>query len=152
MGLLTKRRPSLPITFDRLRDEVDRTLQHWWSGNGEFDELISAAEWHPSVDISETDEAVEVKVDLPGIKPEDVDISVSDNRLTIQGERKEEKETKDKTVHRVERSYGSFYRTIGLPVGTKAEDVTAESDNGVITITLPKSAELKGKKIAVKPK
>lgn len=152
MGLLSKQSPSVPSTFDRLRDEVDRTLQHWWSGNGEFDELLSGVDWQPRVDIAETDESVEVKVDLPGIKPEDVEISVSDNQLTIQGERKDEKETKNKKVHRVERSYGSFYRTIPLPAGAKPEDVAAESDNGVITITLPKSPELKGKRIEVKPR
>lgn len=64
----------------------------------------------------------------------------------------EEKETKDKTVHRVERSYGSFYRSIALPTGTDAEKVSADSDNGVITITVPKGAEAKAKRIAVKPK
>jgi HSP20 family protein len=151
MGLLSKR-PSVPTTIDRLRDEVDRTLQHWWSGNGEFEELMQGGDWQPSVDISETDGALEVKVDLPGIKPENVEISVTDDRLTIHGERKEEKETKEKTVHRVERRYGSFYRSIALPSGTNADDVRAESDNGVITITLPKPAESKAKRIAVKPK
>ena len=112
MGLLTRHRSSVPTTIDRLREEFDRALQNWWSA-GEFEELAAGGDWQPSVDISESEDALEVKVDLPGIKPEDVDISVTDNRLTIQGERKEEKETKDKTVHRVERRYGSFLRSIG---------------------------------------
>lgn len=152
MGLLTKQRSSVPTTLERLREEVDGALQSWWGGNGEFEELLSGGNWQPSVDISESEDALEVKVDLPGIKPEDVDISVTDDRLTIQGERNEEKETKDKTVHRVERRYGSFYRSIALPAGTQADDVSAESDNGVITIRLPKAAESKAKRIAVKPK
>jgi HSP20 family protein len=152
MGLLTKHRSSVPTTLDHLRDEVEGALQNWWSGNGEFEELLSGGNWQPRVDISESENALEVKVDLPGIKPEDVDISVTDDRLTIQGERNEEKETKDKTVHRVERRYGSFYRSIALPTGTQADDVSAESDNGVITIRLPKPAESKAKRISVKPK
>lgn len=152
MGLLTKQRQSVPATIDRLREEFDRTLQNWWSDNGDFQKVIAGADWQPNVDISECDDAIEVKVDLPGIKPEDVDISVFDNRLTIKGEREEEKETKEKTVHRVERRYGSFYRSIELPAGTSADDVSAESDNGVITITLPKPPEAQAKRIAVKPK
>ncbi len=151
MGLLTRHRSSVPTTIDRLREEFDRALQNWWSA-GEFEELAAGGDWQPSVDISESEDALEVKVDLPGIKPEDVDISVTDNRLTIQGERKEEKETKDKTVHRVERRYGSFLRSIGLPPGAEPDKVSAESDNGVITITVPKAAEAKAKKIDVKPR
>ena len=109
---------STADTIDRLRDEFDRALQHWLSDNGGGERVFGAAAWEPMVDIAETDEALEVKVDLPGIKPEDVNISVVNDQLTIQGERKEEKETKDKTVHRIERRYGSFYRSIPLPAGT----------------------------------
>lgn len=152
MGLLTSQRPAVPSTLDRLRDEFDRALQNWWSDSGGLEKTFAEAAWQPMVDITETDKALQVKVDLPGIKPEEVHISVANDQLTIQGERKEEKETKDKTVHRVERRYGSFYRSIPLPVGTDPEKVTAESDNGVITITLPKPPESAGKRIAVKPK
>jgi HSP20 family protein len=152
MGLLTRRASSVPATVDRLRDEFDRVLQHFWDGNGDFEELSAVGDWHPSVDVSENDNSFEVKVDLPGIKPEDVDISVTDDRLTIQGERKEEKETKEKTRYRVERRYGSFYRSIALPAGTESDSVSAASDNGVITITVPKGTQAKAKRIAVKPK
>ena len=152
MGLLTRNRSSVPTTIDNLRDEFDRVLQNWWRDNGDVEPGLSAGSWHPKIDLSETDEAMEVKVDLPGCKPEDVEISVVDDRLTIQGKRMEEKESKDKRVHRIERSFGSFYRSIALPAGTDADRVSAESDNGVITITLPKSAEVKAKKIAVKPR
>jgi HSP20 family protein len=150
MGILTRRQASTPSTIERLRDEVDRALNTWWSDSGEFGELATG--WKPSIDVAETDEALEVKIDLPGIKPEDVDVSVTDNRLTIQGERKEEKETKEKTVHCVERRYGSFYRSIALPAGTRADDVSAESDNGVITVTIPKTEQAKAKRVSVKPK
>ena len=153
MGLLTTReRSAIPTTVDRLRDEFNRALQNWWNDTTELKELFTGGDWNPSLDISETDEAVEIKVDLPGIKPEDMEIRVTDDRLTIQGERKEEKETKNKTIRRVERSYGSFYRSIALPAGAKADDVSAVSDNGVITITVPKGDAAKAKKIKVKPK
>lgn len=152
MGLLTRHRPSVPATIDRLREELDRTLQNWWNDNGDFEKFFAGTGWQPSVDISECDDAIEVKVDLPGIKPEDVDISVTDNRLTMKGEREEKEETKEKSMHRVERRYGSFYRSIELPAGTNADQVTAESDNGVITITLPRPAEAQATKVAVKPR
>lgn len=154
MGLLTRQRPSFPTSVDRMREEFDRALQNFWGGNGEFGNLMAVSEWEPSVDIAENDNALQVKVDLPGIKPEEVEINVTDDRLTIKGERKEESETEDEKtkVHRVERRYGSFYRSIALPPGTKAEEVEAESDNGVITITLPKGEVAKAKRVAVKPK
>ena len=150
MGQLSRQRAAVPSVFERLREDFDRTLQSMWSDNGGLEELVG--NWQPSVDISETDDAIEVKADLPGIKPEDIDISVHDNRLTIKGERKEESESKDKEIHRVERRYGSFYRSILLPAGCDADQVSAESDNGVITIRLPKPAESKAKRISVKAK
>lgn len=154
MGLLTRQRTSFPASMDRMRDEFDRALQNLWGGNGEFENMLPASDWQPSVDISENGEALQVKVDLPGIKPEDIEINVTDDRLTIKGERKEEVETDDKEtkVHRVERRFGSFYRSIALPPGTKAEDVVAEADNGVITINLPKGEVTKAKRVAVKAK
>ena len=149
MAQLIRQRPAVPSVFDRFREDFDRTLQSWWNTNGDFDEAVG--NWQPSVDIAEIDDAIEVKADLPGIKPEDVDISVTDNRLTIKGDREEKEESKETTMHRVERRYGSFHRSIELPAGTNADQVTAESDNGVITITLPKPAEAQAKKVAVKP-
>ena len=149
MGLLTRTRSSLPATVDRLREEFDNALQNWWAGDLD---LLTNGDWQPRVDVSESEAAIEVKVDLPGVNPEDVDVSVTDDRLTIQGKREEEKETKEKTFRRVERRYGSFYRSISLPPGTEGDKVAAVSDNGVITITVPKGEKAKAKKIAVKPK
>lgn len=154
MGLLTKQRPGFPTSMDRVREEFDRALQSFWGGNGEFESMLPTSDWQPNLDISETETALQVKVDLPGMKPEDVEISVTDDRLTIKGERKEESEMDDKEtkVHRVERRYGSFYRNIALPPGTKADEVVAEADNGVITINLPKGKVTSAKRVTVKPK
>ena len=152
MSLLSRQRQSVPTTVDRLREEFDRMLHNWWSENGDFDKGFGGAGWQPSVDICERDEGIEVKVDLPGVKPEDVEISVANDRLTIKGQREEEKKSTEDKVHRVERSFGSFYRSIDLPSGTKADDVTAEADNGVITIHFPKPAVKEASRIPVKPK
>ncbi len=99
MGLLTRSRSSVPVTIDRLREEFDNALQQWWSRNGDL-EPFSSSNWQPSVDVSETEDAYHVKAGLPGIEPDDVDISVTDDRLTIQGKRNEEKETKDQITER----------------------------------------------------
>lgn len=154
MGQLSKQRPGFPSGIDRMRDEFDRALRSFWGGNGEFESILPISDWQPSVDISETDDALQVKVDLPGMKPEEVEISVTDDRLTIKGERKEKSVTDDKEtkVHRVERHYGSFSRIIALPPGTKADEVVAEADNGVITIHLPKGKVTTAKRVTVKPK
>ena len=154
MGLLSRQRPSFPTTMDRMRDEFDRALHGLMGGDGEFEQLLPATGWQPSVDISETDDAFQVKVDLPGMKPEDIEINVTDDRLTIKGERKEEAESDDKEtkVHRVECRYGSFFRSIAIPPGTKADEITADADNGVITINLPKGQVSKSKRVSVKAK
>ena len=104
----------------------------------------------PSVDISETDAAVEAKVDLPGVDPKEIDIQLNGNVLTISGERKEEKEDKGKTYHRVERRSGSFSRSLSLPCPVEEDEVAAEFHEGVLTVTLPKTEDAKTRKIAVK--
>jgi HSP20 family protein len=102
--------------------------------------------------LSETPESVQVRMDLPGIKPDDVNIEIAGNTLRITGERKEEKDEKNKTYHRVERRFGSFSRSVSLPCSVKEAAVNAEHANGVLTVTLPKSEEAKSHKIKVKAK
>jgi HSP20 family protein len=102
------------------------------------------------VDVYETDEDVVVKSDLPGVKPEDVDISYSENTLTIKGQFQEEKETERENVHIRERRYGSFQRSVALPTAVKAEEARAEFEDGVLRVTLPKTEEQKPKRIEVK--
>lgn len=104
----------------------------------------------PALDLVESDSAIEVKMDLPGMKSEDIDIQVNGNLLTISGERKEEKEEKGKSYHRVERRNGTFSRSVTLPCQIAEKEVDAKYDNGILSVTMPKAAEARGHKIAVK--
>jgi HSP20 family protein len=104
----------------------------------------------PSLDIAETNGAVEVRLDVPGVEPKEIDIQLNGNMLTVSGHRKEEKEEKDKTYHRVERRFGSFSRAIVLPCPVKEEAIEAKYRDGVLTITMPKTEEAKARKIEVK--
>lgn len=107
--------------------------------------------WQPSCDVEETEKEIVAKVDLPGVDPKEIDISITDNMLVVRGEKKEEKEEKKKNYHRVERFVGQFYRAIELPAGTDPEKITAASTNGTVTITIPKKPGTQPKKIPVKP-
>jgi HSP20 family protein len=93
-----------------------------------------------------------VKMWLPGVKPEDIQVSVTNGVLTIRGEVKEEKEEKEKTYHLRERRYGSFSRSVSLPNDVSADKADADFENGVLTLTLPKAEEAKAKTITVKAK
>jgi HSP20 family protein len=103
-----------------------------------------------SIDISESEGALEARVDLPGVKPEEIDIRLSGNLLTISGQRKEEEEKEGKTYHRIERRSGSFSRCVSLPCAVQEDEVAAEYHDGVLVITLPKTDEAKSRKIKVK--
>lgn len=106
-------------------------------------------EWMPAVEMLEKTDKFVVRADLPGMKKEDVDISVSDNNLTIKGERKTESETKEEDYYCCERSYGSFFRSISLPSNIDADKVSASLDEGVLEIKLPKTTQAKAKKVSV---
>jgi HSP20 family protein len=113
-------------------------------------ETMVVADWVPSVDVSETDGDYQIKAELPDVKKEDVKVTVENGVLTIQGERKQEKEEKGKKYHRVERSYGSFVRSFTLPDLVDEEKVKAEFKDGVLNLQLPKSEKAKPKAIEVK--
>lgn len=131
------------------RREMDETMQRFFRPVAESRGLM-AKTWSPRVDVEETDKAILVKADLPGVKPEEVEITVTDGSLVLRGERKEEKEEKGKSYQRVERFVGKFYREIDLPPGVDKEKIAAECTNGVITVTIPKPPQVQPKKIAVK--
>jgi HSP20 family protein len=106
--------------------------------------------WSPAVDITESDAAFVVKMELPGVAKEDVRVTLEQNVLTVKGEKKQEKESKASDYHRVERSYGTFQRCFTLPSTVKADRVDASFRDGILNITLPKAEESRPKEIEVK--
>jgi len=104
----------------------------------------------PSLDLSETPETVDVRMDAPGLKPENIDIRVEGNLLTVTGRREEQKEEKNRTYHRIERATGTFSRTVTLPSEVDAAKVEAQYRDGVLTVMMPKSTKAHTQKITVK--
>ncbi|HMO35500.1 MAG TPA: Hsp20/alpha crystallin family protein [Gemmatales bacterium] len=149
MNLLPWRRDSQVSPFQQFHREMDQLMQRFF-GDADLETTSKQmASWTPRVDVEEDDKQYLVKVDLPGVDPKEVDISVHENALVIRGQRKEEKEEKKKNYHRVERFTGEFYREIALPRGIDAEKIQAKSANGVISITIPKKAESQPKRVAI---
>ena len=133
--------PVAPYDFDRV---FDRLIQNW-AGPASMPEL----DWNPSIDVSESDEVIVVKAEVPGVSPEDIDISLDDNNLIISGEKKQESEEKERNYYRVERSYGSFRRSIALPSAADVDSIKASSKDGILSIVIPKSDERKNRKIEI---
>jgi HSP20 family protein len=135
--------------FVSLQREIDRLFDDFTRG---FPTLggNDATMLMPSIDVTETDIEIEITAELPGLEEKDVQINLSDNLLTIRGEKKAEKEQKDKNYRLVERSYGSFERTLQLPEGINADAIKANISKGVLKVTVPKPAPTQAKKIEVK--
>ena len=131
-----------------LREKMNRMFEDVFSGRAE-DRELQAGTWAPSVDIFETENELILTAEIPGIDEKDVEIKVEDNTLSIRGERKFEKETKEENYHRIERSYGSFYRAFTLPNSVDPERIQAEQENGVLKICMPKRQELKPRKVKI---
>ena len=108
--------------------------------------------WAPAIDVFEKENKFIVKAETPGMKEEDINVSIEGDSLNIKGEKKTESEVKEEDYYRSERSYGSFFRSIALPSTVDAGKIEAEYDNGVLEITIPKKAEVKQKKITIKKK
>ena len=133
-----------------LRKEMDRLFDRVWEGETSEMPGRPLGEWTPMLDLSETKEFFLVKMEVPGIDPKEIKISLEDHILTISGERKKEEEEKDERFYRVERSYGSFARSIRLPMPVDEKKVNALFKNGVLTITVPKAEPSKGTFIPIK--
>lgn len=118
--------------------------------SGGKEEAMTVAEWAPLVDITEDEKEYLIKAELPEVKKDDVKVSVQDGILTISGERKSEKEEKNKKFHRVEWAYGSFSRSFTLPEDADADKVAGDFKDGVLKVHVPKSEKAKPKKIEVK--
>jgi len=113
-------------------------------------ELLGGGNWYPTLDIADKGDSLVVEVELPGMKAEDIELSVDGNMLTISGEKKSESEQRNGNYYHVERSYGKFQRTISLPSEVDNDKIQAKAHHGVLTVTLPKSEQAKPRKIEVK--
>ena len=130
------------------RKEMDRLFNRFWEDDG--GDLPTLREWVPSVDFSESDDAYVARVEIPGLEPKDVQVTLQENVLTVKGEKKEEIKQKDERYYRMERSYGAFSRSIRLPSPVDGTKVSAVFHNGVLTVTVPKTPEAKAATIPIK--
>ncbi|MBT8383129.1 MAG: Hsp20/alpha crystallin family protein [Ignavibacteriaceae bacterium] len=149
------------VRFNPVRDLLDvekefnrmyRSFENRFgvSKNEDSENGYENAVWMPLTDIYENKDNYTIKADLPGMKKDEVKISFTDGKLSISGERTNEKETKDSKCHRVERTYGKLYRSFNLPKEIKADEIKAEFKDGQLTITIPKAEEVKPKEIDIK--
>ena len=136
--------------LSEFRQEVDRLFDSFLREPLGWGERAWSDFWNPSLDVSEDDKAVTVRVEVPGVKPEDISLSVTGNTLVISGEKKETDERKGDGYYHSERRFGSFRRNVPLPPGADADKVTADYAQGVLTIRLEKTPEASPRKIPVK--
>ena len=132
----------------RFRSQMDRLFDSFF-GLAPWEESLPGT-WMPDLEVADTGKEIIVKAEVPGMGPDDIEVRVSGNVLTLSGEKKEETEEKKEGFYRSERRYGSFFRTVDLPLGAKADAVTAEYDKGVLTVRIAKSEEPASRKIEVK--
>jgi HSP20 family protein len=152
MNIIRWQRPAVPTwgnygRLSDLRDEIDRLFEMPLAELARTSQLLSG--WTPALDMHEDKDSIVVKAELPGMKKEDIDISLHDGSLSISGERKGESKFEDAEVYRAERFVGRFQRTIALPAPVAVDKVKAQYKDGVLTITLPKTEEAKPKQIEV---
>jgi HSP20 family protein len=127
--------------MNRLFDDAGRTWRN--------DEPAATTSWSPAVDIFETEGEIVVKAELPGMDRKDITLHLENNVLSLRGERKFEKETKDENYHRIERSYGTFSRSFAIPATVDEEKIRADYKDGVLKIILPKKEQAKPKQIKI---
>ncbi len=144
--LMTRRRH--PTAMTRFQDDVNNLFSRFFES---FEPMLGLeGTWTPVLDVAETDNEFMVKAELPGMKAQDIEVTVRDNNLVISGEKKETEERKEQNWYHVERRYGSFYRTIPLPSNVDAEKIQATCQDGILSIRLPKTEAVKPRKIEVK--
>jgi len=153
MSLIRYQEPELTTwtPFDRLaslREEMNRLLDVGLGGFSTRDFGLFSG-WSPALDVYQDKDHVYVKVELPGMRREDIDISLQDGSLTISGERRQESEAREGETFRSERFFGRFHRTVALPTEVTADRVTATYKDGILLVQLPKSEEAKPKQIEV---
>jgi HSP20 family protein len=152
MNLIRWNRPELTSwsgfgRLSNLRDEIDRLFETPWTELARASQLLSG--WTPALDLHEDKDNFVARIELPGMKKEDIDVSLHDGALSISGERKSDEKFENAEVYRSERFVGRFQRTLTLPAPVTADKITAQYKDGVLTVTLPKAEEAKPKQIDV---
>ncbi len=126
-----------------IRDEMNRMFSR------SIGETAGGSAWTPAMDIFDRQDAVELTAELPGLTADDIEIEIDDNVLTVKGERRFEDAVEDGRYYRLERAYGQFSRSVTLPQGVKADEISADFDGGVLRVRVPKADEVKPRRIAV---
>jgi HSP20 family protein len=130
-----------------MQDQMNRMLDMAW--NREFGEEMKEGVWQPPVDIYEDEQSVIIKAEVPDVDQKDIEVKIENNTLTLRGERKHSSDIRKENYYRVERFFGQFQRSFSLPQSIDQDKVQASCDKGILTITLPKKAEIKPKQISV---
>lgn len=146
---ITRWAPGTDPVRDRLSRLFEQAFGDVYSG-GEESEEVSSRSWVPAVDIAESDDALTLYAELPGLTKDDVEITLEDNVLAIKGERKFEREETKESYHRIERAYGTFSRTFSLPTNVRTDEVNASFKDGVLHVEIPKAEEAKPRKITIR--
>jgi HSP20 family protein len=134
--------------LDSLQSEVNRLFDGFF-GTGRALNGARSRRWIPAMDLVESEEHLVLRADLPGMSEDDIEIEIKDNVLTVSGERKAEEERKEEGYYRVERTYGSFSRSLTLPEGVSADEVSASFDKGVLEVRIPKPEERKPQRVQI---
>ena len=138
---------AAPTGLTALRKEMEQVLDRFWEM--ELPELPTLGDWTPALDVSETNDSLVVKIEVPGIEPKDIQLNVRNDVLTVRGQRKFEKQERDEHYFRTERAYGSFARSIRMPMPVDSGRAKAEFKHGLLTVTLPKVPAAKGAEIPI---
>jgi HSP20 family protein len=136
--------------IEKARSEMDRLLDTFLFGKPRISGFAEEQEWQPPVDVAETESELVVNVEIPGVDPKDIAVSLSGDILFIKGEKKPETEEKGENYHLLERNYGIFARSIPLPVEVQSEKISATYKNGVLTVILPKPEGGRKKEVKIK--
>jgi HSP20 family protein len=143
--------PCRPFEFERIRREMDRVWDSFLEGS-RVRRVGEAGQWLASIDVSETKSDMIIRAELPGMDPKDIDISLSDGYLMIKGEKIQDRDEKDEDFHLAERTYGSFSRSVRLPMDVQGDKIKASFKHGVLMVKIPKSEESRKKEIEIKVK
>lgn len=147
MSMMIPTRPDWPTAFRDLEGRINRVFN-----NLGFEPEQAGVAWTPAVDLHEGEDAYTLEADLPGLGKDDIQLSITDDVVTLKGTRKQENEKRTEGYHRIERVYGSFQRSFRIPGGIDARKVDASFEHGVLRVTLPKPEERKPRQIDVKVK